>query len=146
SSFAHGVAAMRQCVFCQIVAGEVPCHRVYASERVLAVLDIGPVARGHVLVIPRAHVVTLDALSAEDAAAIGAVRPRVGAALVKATGAPAWNVLQNNGPFAGQVVPHVHFHLIPRYGESDRFRFDWPAGTLDDAEAKALVEKITAAL
>jgi histidine triad (HIT) family protein len=130
------------CIFCKIVQGQIPCHKLYEDEQVLAFLDIGPLSRGHCLVIPRTHAVTLDQLSDELAMACAKVLPRLSRALVKATGAPGWNVLQNNGQLAGQAVDHVHFHLIPRQ-ENDGLGYRWPAGKLDATDAKALVEMIT---
>jgi histidine triad (HIT) family protein len=125
------------CIFCKIVAGDVPCHRVYDDDRVLAFLDIGPLARGHTLVIPKAHAVTLGDLADDDAAAIGRVLPRLVRAVGQATGVEPCNVLQNNGAEAGQAVMHVHFHIIPRPPQSASggagLRFEWSPGELDDA-------------
>ena len=88
------------CIFCKIVAGQIPCHKLYEDERVLAFLDVGPLSRGHTLVIPKGHYLTIDQVPAEVAAACGAVLPRLSRAVAAATGATAWNVLQNNGKAA----------------------------------------------
>ncbi len=137
-------------IFSKIIAGEVPCHRLYEDEHVLAFLDVGPVARGHCLVIPKEPAVELGDLSDDAAAALGRVLPRMVRAVKAATGCAGVNVLQNNGPAAGQAVMHVHFHLIPRYApvESDDtgFRFSWPAGQLNPHEADNLKAKITTSL
>lgn len=133
------------CIFCKIVAGEIPCHRLYEDEHVLAFLDIGPLSRGHSLVIPKAHYETIDQMPPELAAACMAVVPRLSRAIVAATGARAWNVLQNNGKIAGQAVDHVHIHIIPRR-EDDGLGYRWPAGKLDADAAKQLVAAITAKL
>ncbi len=106
---------MAETIFSKIIRGEVPCHRVYEDERVLAFLDIGPLSNGHVLVVPKEARETLDQLSDESAAAIGRVLPRLCRAVLKATGATEYNVLQNNGVGAHQAVMHVHFHIIPRF-------------------------------
>ena len=95
--------------------------------------------------IPKTHHATLDITPPDVAAACAAVLPRLGKAVVETTGANGWNVLQNNGPVAGQVVHHVHFHIIPR-NEADGLGFRWPAGKLDDEEAKKWVSRITAKL
>lgn len=129
------------CIFCKIVAGQIPCHRIHEDEHTLTFLDIGPLSRGHSLIIPKGHYATLDLLPSPIAGVIGAALPRLGRALVAATGIPAWNVLQNNGTTAGQVVPHVHFHLIPRT-PNDNLGYRWPAGKLDPSEAKQLVDAI----
>jgi len=141
---------MSETIFSKILRGEVPCHRVYEDEHVLAFLDIGPLSRGHTLVIPKEQVETLDALSDEAGAAIGRVLPRLCRAVQRATGAPAYNVLQNNGSLAHQAVMHVHFHIIPRYepgadgGEGLEIR--WEAGSLDQEEAPGLAEAIASHL
>ena len=130
-------------IFCRIIAGEIPCHRVYEDERVLAFLDVGPLARGHTLVIPKEHAATMEELSDESAAALGRVLPRLCRAVTEAVGTAAYNVLQNNGAMSGQAVAHVHIHIIPRT-EGDGLGYRWNAGELTDAEG--LVKKITAAL
>ena len=108
------------CLFCKIIAGKIPCHRVLETDSALAFLDIGPLSPGHTLVIPKAHAVTLDQLGDDDAAACLAVVPRIARAVLKATGATHWNLLQNNGTPAHQVVMHVHFHIIPKHeGQHD---------------------------
>ncbi|MEL6797105.1 MAG: HIT domain-containing protein, partial [Planctomycetota bacterium] len=93
---------MSETIFGKIIAGEIPCHKVYEDEHVLAFLDIGPLAEGHTLVIPKEPAATLDALSDEASSAIGRVLPRVCRAAMKATESSAYNVLQNNGAEAGQ--------------------------------------------
>jgi histidine triad (HIT) family protein len=105
-------------IFDKILAGEIPCHRVYEDEHVLAFLDIFPISLGHTLVIPKERAAFLHELSDESAAAIGRVLPRLARAVMKATGATAYNILQNNGASAHQAVFHVHFHIIPRVAET----------------------------
>ncbi|MEM1444631.1 MAG: HIT family protein [Planctomycetota bacterium] len=137
-------------LFEKIAAGELPSHRVYADDHVYAFLDIGPVSRGHVLVIPRTCYVELDEVPSDVGRALGEALPKLVKAVKAATGCAGVNVLQNNGTAAGQAVMHVHFHLIPRYAQGspnrERFRFDWPAGELTDADAKQLVDAIAGAL
>jgi histidine triad (HIT) family protein len=120
-------------IFSKILRGEIPCHKVYEDEHVLAFLDINPVSRGHMLVIPREPAATLDQLSDDAAAAIGRVLPRLSRAVLAATGATAFNVLQNNTALAHQAVFHVHFHIIPKYEDGTGLGIGWKAGTLDDA-------------
>src|SRR5580704_12037248 len=103
--------AMADTVFGKILRGEIPCHRIYEDAHVLAFLDVNPISRGHTLVVPKEPAVTLDALSDDAAAAIGRILPRIARAVLAATGARAYNVLQNNGPAAHQAVMHVHFHV-----------------------------------
>ncbi|MBC03348.1 MAG: diadenosine tetraphosphate hydrolase [Phycisphaerae bacterium] len=135
-------------IFSKILAGEIPCHRVHEDDHVLAFLDIGPLSRGHLLLIPREEKATLGELSDDSAAALGRVLPRLCRAVCAATGAPACNVLQNNGAEAGQVVMHVHFHIIPRFPDREQgagLRVEWRAGELD-GDAAELAEAITAAM
>jgi histidine triad (HIT) family protein len=132
-------------VFDQILDGELPCHRIYEDEHVLAFLDIGPLSKGHTLVIPKERKTHLHELSDEATAAIGRVLPRICRAVLRASGATAYNVLQNNGQAAGQVVMHVHFHIIPRRG-NDGLGVLWNPSELDSTTAAELVEKMTAAL
>ncbi|HVV87464.1 MAG TPA: HIT family protein [Kofleriaceae bacterium] len=140
---------MADTVFGKILRGEIPCHKVYEDDQVLAFLDVFPLSRGHTLVIPKEPAETLDQLSDEGAAAIGRVLPRVARAVVAATGASAYNVLQNNGPLAHQAVLHVHFHVIPRYdfaGQGAGLGIGWRAGKLDDAEGAPLAAAIAGAV
>ena len=137
-------------IFERIVAGELPSHRLYEDAHTFAFLDIGPVSRGHVLLIPKKCYVELDEVPAEVGAALGAALPKLVKAVKAATGCAGVNVLQNNGTAAGQAVMHVHFHLIPRYDDAsphkEAFRFAWPAGKLEASDAAELVDAITAAL
>lgn len=139
------LAGMAETIFSKILRGEIPSHKVYEDEHVLAFLDIGPLSRGHTLVIPKEPAVTLDALSEDAAAAIGRVLPRLCRAVMAATGCREYNVLQNNGPGAHQAVFHVHFHIIPKPDADSGLGVGWPAGKLD-ADAAALAQSISAAL
>lgn len=132
-------------IFDKIIAGEIPCHRVYEDDHVLAFLDIGPLSSGHTLVIPKERKTHLHELSDEVAAALGRVMPRICRAVLKATGATAYNVLQNNGAVAHQAVMHVHFHIIPKFG-SQGLGLDWRSGKLDAAAARELLSKMHKAL
>ena len=132
-------------IFAKILDGQIPCHRVYEDDHVLAFLDIGPLSDGHTLVIPKQRVAHLHELDDDAAAAIGRALPRLCRAVMKATGATDYNVLQNNGAMAHQEVMHVHFHIIPRHGD-EGLGIRWRPGTLDDARARALVDSIGAAL
>jgi histidine triad (HIT) family protein len=124
-------------IFSKILRGEVPCHKVYEDDLVLAFLDIGPLTRGHVLVIPKEPAETLDKLSDESAAAIGRVLPRLCRAVKRVTGVEAFNVLENNGTLAHQAVFHVHFHIIPKPNESEGLGVGWKPGKLTDGEKLA---------
>ncbi len=105
------------CIFCRIVAGSIPCMKVYEDEHVLAFLDIQPLADGHTMVIPKAHHQRLEELPAESHGPMLAALARVSGAVREAMDAPSTTVGLNNGREAGQVVPHVHFHLVPRFAD-----------------------------
>lgn len=133
---------MAETIFSKILRGEIPCHKLYEDDLVLAFLDIAPLSPGHALVIPKEPAETLDALSEDSAAAIGRVLPRLCRALQRATGTRDFNVLQNNGRSAHQAVDHVHFHIIPKPGEGLGLGVGWPAGKLDHEAAKQLAAKV----
>lgn len=137
---------MADTIFKKIIDGQIPCHRVYEDEHVLAFLDVGPLSPGHTLVIPKEPAETLDKLSDASAAAIGKVLPRLCRAVQKVTGIKDYNVLQNNGGAAHQVVMHVHFHIIPKPAGEGGLGVDWPAGKLDNAQGAAMAEHLRAAL
>ena len=134
------------CIFCRIIRGEIPSTRVFEDDEVLAFMDIGPVVRGHTLVIPKAH---HDPLTDVPPALLGrviAVVQRIAAAQLKGLHADGVNIHQSTGAVAGQVVPHVHFHVIPRFRD-DGHRWNWTAGRYDSpADAQALAERIRSAL
>lgn len=139
-------AAMAETLFTRIIRGEIPSHRVYEDELVYAFLDIGPLSEGHTLLIPKEPAATLDQLSDVAAAALGRVLPRLCRAVCAATGCSAYNVLQNNGALAHQVVPHVHFHIIPKTRDEDGLGLRWGAGSLDAEAGRVLAARIAAAL
>ena len=132
-------------IFDRILAGEIPCYRVYEDDHVLAFLDIAPLSDGHILVIPKERKACLHELSDDAAAALGRVLPRLCRAVVAATGATAYNVLQNNGASAHQAVMHVHFHIIPKTGAKG-LGVGWNPGRLAGDRAEELVDGMRAAL
>jgi histidine triad (HIT) family protein len=132
-------------IFDRILAGELPCHRIYEDEHVLAFLDIAPIARGHTLVIPKERAAYLHELSAAAAAAIGRVLPRLCRAVMRASGSDQYNILQNNGAAAHQAVLHVHFHIIPRSGGSG-LGIGWKPTKLEPRDAAELLAALHRAL
>jgi histidine triad (HIT) family protein len=133
------------CLFCKIVSGAIPCAKVLEDQAALALLDIAPLAKGHVLLIPREHCATADLMPADLAAAVLRHVPALVRAVQAVTGCKGVNVLQNNGRIAHQAVPHVHFHVIPR-DAGDEFHFNWPAGSYAAGEIEALAQSIRARL
>ncbi|MCC6950782.1 MAG: HIT family protein [Phycisphaerales bacterium] len=137
---------MSETIFSKIIRGEVPCHRVYEDAQVLAFLDLFPLSVGHTLVIPKEAKATMAELSDESAAGLGRALPRVCRAVMQATGAGAYNLLQNNGSLAHQAVMHVHVHIIPRYEGGEGLGLVWRPGKLESAQGALLAAKIASAL
>jgi histidine triad (HIT) family protein len=137
---------MPETVFSKILRGEIPSHKVYEDELVLAFLDVNPLSVGHLLVIPKEPAETLDRLSDESAAAIGRVLPRLCRAMKKVTGCDAYNVLENNGVGAHQAVFHVHFHLIPKPSATEGLAIGWSPKKLEPEAGAALARDLAAAV
>jgi histidine triad (HIT) family protein len=132
-------------IFDKIISGEIPCHKVFEDQYVLAFLDIFPLSPGHTLVIPKERKAQLHQLSDESAAAVGRLLPRLCRAVLQATGATAYNIVQNNGSAAHQAVMHVHFHIIPKIG-SQGLGIGWNAGKLSNDQGRDLLVKLHASL
>lgn len=135
---------MSTCLFCRIIAKELPGYVVHETETVIAFLDIFPVHPGHVLVVPKKHAELLTDLSESESGEVFAVLPKIGRALQRATGCEGFTLLQNNGTASGQVVPHVHMHLIPRWS-TDGLRH-WPGQPLDAAEGERVLQRFRDAI
>jgi len=135
-----------ECLFCRIVSGDVPATRVYEDERHLAIMDIGPIVKGHVLVIPKEHHPDILAMPGEQLKDLIGCIQTVCRALREGLHAEGINVIQNNGRAAGQLVPHVHFHAIPRFA-ADGHRWNWDAKKYSSpAEMDEYAERIRRAL
>ncbi|OQD74559.1 hypothetical protein PENDEC_c010G04770 [Penicillium decumbens] len=128
------------CIFCKIIKGDIPSFKIFESEKVFAFLDIQPLSRGHALVIPKFHGAKLTDIPDEDLTEILPVAKKI----AKASGAEDFNVLQNNGRIAHQVVDHVHFHMIPKPNEQEGLGIGWPAKESEMDKLKALFEEIKA--
>ena len=136
---------MSDCVFCKIVAGEIPCAKLVETESVISFLDIGPVNPGHSLVVTRRHCESILQCTEEELEAAIVTVQRLAKAVLAATGAVGCNVLQNNHACAGQLVPHVHFHVIPR-APKDGFNFGWRSGRYEEGDMEAMRQKVLAGL
>lgn len=136
---------MPECIFCKIVARELPAEIVYENEQWLAFLDIKPVNLGHTLLVPKNHYENLFDLPAELLAKLGGELQQLGRAVKTATGAAGLNLGMNNERAAGQLINHAHFHLIPRF-EGDGHRH-WHGKTIPTKEELTAVgQKIKTAL
>jgi len=137
---------MSDCIFCKIIAGEIPSIKIYEDEYSLSFMDIGPIVKGHALVIPKAHYNSLSETPNDVLAHVMSMVQIVAQAMQNGLGADGINIHQANGQAAGQVVPHLHFHVIPRF-KHDGHHWNWtPHPYADLSEATALADRIQAAL
>jgi histidine triad (HIT) family protein len=130
------------CIFCKIVAGELPASIVDEDERTLAFMDIAPATRGHVLVIPRAHSADLLSIGREDLGAVVLAAQRLGGRTKERLGADGVNLLNSCGLAAWQTVFHFHVHVIPRY-DGDPLRLPWVPSAGDQAEIQAAAQELS---
>jgi histidine triad (HIT) family protein len=130
----------QNCVFCKIVAGQIPSAKVYEDEAILAFLDIAPVHDGHVLVIPKKHYANLEAMPEDELCVLIKAVKKIGRALKEGLGIPGYNVTENNDPVAGQIIGHLHFHIIPRK-EDDGLHL-WPQGRYGEGQMEEVAQKI----
>lgn len=131
---------MTDCIFCKIIAGDIPSYKVYEDEEVLAFLDITQTTKGHTLVLPKKHIRNVLAMSADEAASLFSKLPAIATNLTEKLGAVGMNILQNNESIAGQTVFHAHVHLIPRYDAEDGFKASF---TEHDFDLKAIQDVLT---
>ncbi|MFC5630565.1 MULTISPECIES: HIT family protein [Streptococcus] len=110
---------MADCIFCNIISGDIPSCKVYEDQEVLAFLDISQTTPGHTLVIPKEHVRNVLEMSESTASSLFKRIPKIARAIQKSTNAPAMNIINNNESIAGQTVFHAHIHLVPRYSGND---------------------------
>ncbi|WP_252504090.1 HIT family protein [Sporosarcina sp. Marseille-Q4943] len=116
---------MTSCIFCKIVEGTLPSEKIYEDENVIAIMDVMPVTKGHVLLIPKEHRENLYEMTEEEASQLFSVAPKIANILKEEFKPAGMNLLQNNGAPAGQAVFHFHMHFIPRYDQTDGFESDW---------------------
>jgi histidine triad (HIT) family protein len=132
---------MDGCVFCRMVAGEIPVAKVYEDDVVLAFLDIGPISDGHTLVIPKEHCTRIHECASDVLADVTSRLGRIAEAVMTAVSADGYNVLSNNGPAAGQIVDHLHFHIVPRKTGDGVFT-EWPSYRYKAGQIEKLAAKI----
>jgi histidine triad (HIT) family protein len=129
------------CIFCKIVAGELPSTIVDEDERTISFMDIAPATRGHALVIPREHAPDLLSVDADDLAAVGVAAQRLARRAKERLGADGVNLLNSCGAVAFQTVFHFHVHVIPRY-ERDAVRLPWVPAPGDPQEIAAAAQEL----
>ena len=133
---------MGDCIFCKIIQGEIPATKVYEDEKVLAFMDINPLNDGHTLVVPKRHAETIFEIDSQDLIATMKVAQRLAIAIKKALNSDGMIVVQLNNKAAGQMVPHLHIHLIPRW-ENDGLQIGkWEIKSGDMEKIKDIAEKI----
>ncbi|KAL1936972.1 hypothetical protein VTO73DRAFT_2824 [Trametes versicolor] len=136
--------SLASCIFCKIIKGEIPSFKLIETEKVFSFLDIGPLSKGHALIIPKYHAEKLHEVPDEYFADVLPAAKKIAIAL----GAENYNLLQNNGRIAHQEVDHVHFHVIPKPGPSDTegLVITWPAQKPSMDELKKLHEELVSKL
>ncbi|MCF7860436.1 HIT family protein [Patescibacteria group bacterium] len=128
------------CIFCQIIADEIPSYKIYEDEKILAFLDIKPVHPGHILVIPKKHAQNIEDVSEEDLTAVILGVKKMGKLIKNNLNYPSYNVIENNDSAAGQEIPHLHFHIIPRL-ENDGLNH-WSHREYNPGEAEEILKKL----
>ena len=133
---------MSECIFCQIVSGQIPSSKVYEDEEVLAFLDITQVTKGHTLVIPKKHYRNMLEMDAEAASSLFARVPKIAKQLQDKLGASGVNIINNNEEAAGQTVFHTHVHLLPRFDATDGLKLTFETHEPDFAALAQLAQEI----
>jgi len=133
--------ADKDCIFCKIVEGKIPSEKVYEDDKFLAFLDIMPANKGHTLIIPKEHYMVFEDMPKELLKEYSLLLQKISKVVFETLKADGYNIQQNNYPAGGQVVPHVHFHIIPRFSD-DGFTFDWEKKKYEDEEMQEYAEKI----
>ena len=131
---------MENCIFCKIANGEIPAATLYEDEDFRVILDLNPAAKGHSLILPKAHAANLYELPDELVSKAWLVAKKVGKTLQEGLGCDGLNVLQNNGEAAGQTVFHFHVHLIPRVKDEGKGMISWKPGTLTEQDKEEILD------
>lgn len=129
------------CIFCKIANGEIPSKTLYEDDCFRVILDLGPAAKGHALILPREHFSNIYGMPEEWCAKAFCLAKRMAAQMTEKLHCDGFNIIQNNGETAGQTVFHFHIHLIPRY-EGDGQKIDWDKGNPTQEELEAVRAEI----
>ncbi len=128
------------CIFCEIIKGNIPAYKVYEDDDIFAFLDIKPINPGHTLVVPKKHYKNLEEIPEEDLKKLIIAVKKVGYLLKSKLAIVGYNASVNNDPVAGQVIPHIHFHVIPRHmGDGHH---SWHRGEYAPGEADSIIKKL----
>lgn len=135
---------MEQCIFCKIIAGEIPSSAIYEDEEFKAILDISPASKGHALILPKQHYANLYELPEELCGKAMKLAKRLAGHMTEKLNCDGFNLVQNNGEVAGQTVFHFHLHLIPRYKDGDnKDLLTWRHLSYRDGEAAELAAALS---
>ncbi len=132
----------KDCIFCKIVRDEIPSKKIYENEKCLAFLDISPISRGHTIVIPKNHSLTIEDVLEDDFIAVFKVVKDLAVHIRKQLKCGGYNILQNNFKPAGQVIDHFHVHIIPRNEDDDRFKIKIPRKQVNDNELDIVLKDL----
>lgn len=135
----------QDCIFCKIASGQIPALKIFEDDVVVAFIDIGPISEGHTLVVPRQHVERVHSCPPELLGKVWTRLDKIASAVASAMDSDGYNVLCNNGRAAGQVVEHLHFHIIPRRTGDGVFT-QWPSFKYPQGKAETIAEKIKSKL
>jgi len=134
---------MDNCIFCKIIAGEIPSATIFENDEFKVILDRFPSNEGHVLIMPKKHCANIFEAEPEMAGRLFTLAVKVAKVMKETLGFENMNIVQNNGPVAGQTVNHLHVHLIPRY-EGDSVKVTWAQMDLTDEQIESMREKLAA--
>lgn len=135
------------CIFCKIINGKLPSSKVYEDNKFIAILDIAPINKGHLLVLPKDHTPDIFDIESSVLSELIVLVKRLSVAVKAGLHADGVHVLQNNGEAALQSVFHLHFHIIPKYNSDKReLSFTHPVGYRDDNDRKEVIDNITSHL
>ena len=129
-----------ECIFCKIVASDIPSYKVYEDDKVVAFFDILPISHGHTIIVPKNHVADVENLSDEEFSAMALAAKKVGKAIMAGLNVKGYSVFLDNKSAANQHVSHVHFHVVPR-AEGDGLE-RWPQSGYGEGEAEFVLKKI----
>ncbi|NLL78484.1 MAG: HIT family protein [Clostridiales bacterium] len=129
------------CIFCKIANGDIPAKTLYEDDEFRVILDLGPAARGHALILPKEHYANLYELPDEKAAAVMKLAKKMAVQMTEKLNCDGFNLVQNNGETAGQTVFHFHMHLIPRY-KDDNQKIGWNPGEPTQEELEEIRKQI----
>lgn len=129
------------CIFCKIANGEIPSRTLYEDERFRVILDLGPAAKGHALILPKEHFDNLYELPDDWCSDVMKLAKKMAAQMTEKLHCDGFNLVQNNGTAAGQTVFHFHMHLIPRY-KDDQVGLGWKMGELTDEDKEEILAKL----